>query len=52
MGESHEYQAPELIIYGTLADLTEAGASHAGQDGVFYQQFGYFGSVIRPIDRP
>ena len=52
MGENHEYTAPELIVYGTLAELTKAGASEAGHDGIYYHQFGYNGSVIRPIDRP
>lgn len=50
MDDKKEYQSPELVVYGTLADLTEAGASHAGQDGIYYHQKGYFGSVIRPID--
>jgi hypothetical protein len=50
MDDKKVYQSPELVVYGTLSDLTEAGASKAGLDGIFYEEKGYFGSVIRPID--
>ncbi len=44
------YLKPQVKVWGKVEDLTQAGASHAGSDGVYYDQKGYYGSVIRPVD--
>lgn len=46
-----EYQTPKLERYGTLSELTKAGASSGGEDFIFAQT-GMPGSVNPPIPGP
>lgn len=43
-----KYQTPKLERYGTLSELTKAGASSSGEDFVFFRS-GQPGSVHPPI---
>lgn len=42
-----EYRSPQLVQYGTLSELTQAGDSRPGNDFIVYDG-GVRGSVITP----
>ena len=40
------YEVPKIEDLGSITDLTQYGANHAGQDGKYYENKGYFGSNL------
>ena len=50
--DSQQYTKPTIRSLGKLSEITLHGASHAGNDGKWYEQQGYYGSNQNVIDPP